>query len=93
LNPQGFHFSTEAGTATGTISGSSVTFTFNSSPVGFGSGVVIGNTISGSGDVTAFADGGFTFIGTIEAGGRRINALFDFTSPSAGDGGAVVIKQ
>jgi|GEM_PF-3800995 hypothetical protein len=94
LNSQeGFSFSTEVGTAVGTISGSSVIFVFNSSPVGFGSGSIIGNTVSGSGDVTAFLDGDFIFTGTIEAGGTRVNAVFDFTAPGAGDGIARLNKQ
>jgi hypothetical protein len=73
----------ETGTGSGTVSGDTVTFTFNSPTVGSGNGTVTGNSISGSGTVGgALMFGDFTFSGTIS--GDTISGTFDFTSGGAG---------
>jgi hypothetical protein len=89
----GYGLSNEAGTASGTISGNSATFTFSAPTVGSGSGTISGNTISGSGTVTgALNFGAFTYIGTLDVTGTNINGTFSFTAPGSGYGIATVTK-
>ena len=74
-----------SGTATGTLAGDELTFTFTADMVGNGSGTLNGADGTGSGTVTGFMEfGGFTFAGTVASG--SITGTFDFTSPSGGAG-------
>lgn len=75
----------QSGTATGTIAGETLSFTFTADLVGNGSGTLNGDAGDGSGVVTGFMEfGAFTFTGT--ATGSEISGSFDFTSPSGGAG-------
>jgi hypothetical protein len=80
------------GTGTGTLSGDTITFTFDAPGMGSGNGTVTGNAISGSGNLgptSVFPFGDFTFDGTID--GNTINGTFEFTA--GGMGTATVTKQ
>jgi len=82
----------ETGTATGTIDGDSLTFTFEADTVGSGEGSVAGGMASGMGTVLGILDfGDFTFEGT--AGETTIDGTFEFTAPSGGSGVATLTKQ
>jgi hypothetical protein len=82
----------EPGTATGTVDGNAISFTFNADTVGSGEGSVAGTTGSGMGSVLgALNFGDFTFEGTAE--GTTIDGTFDFTSPTGGNGVATLTKQ
>jgi hypothetical protein len=86
--------STESGSATGVISGSDVVFTFSSGTVGSGNGALVSNVFIGTGEVTgSIGYGAFTFIGTLDAIGNRIDGTFIFLAPTGGYGIATVAKQ
>ncbi len=82
---------TQSGTATGTISGSTVTFNFTAAGIGSGSGTLAGNAGTGTGNITALNFGAFTFTGT--ASSTQITGTFQFTSPTGGNGTITVTKQ
>lgn len=76
---------TLSGTATGTIVGNTMTFSFNATNLGTGSGTFTDGSASGTGTVTApLSFGAFEFAGTITAG--QISGTFNFTSPTGGNG-------
>lgn len=79
------------GTATGTISGNALVFTFTSGAVGSGSGTLTGTAGSGTGNVTAMNFGGFTFTGTVSD--TIIDGTFNFTSPTGGRGTIHLTKR
>jgi hypothetical protein len=82
----------EEGVATGTISGDTLTFTFEATSVGTGEGTFSGGVGSGMGSVMGMLDfGDFTFEGT--ATETTIDGTFQFTAPSGGSGVATLIKQ
>lgn len=82
----------ETGTGTGTIAGDTLTFNFSAATVGTGRGTVIGKDASGTGNVTGVLNfGAFTFSGT--ATDNVISGIFDFTSPSGGNGVARLTRQ
>lgn len=82
----------QSGTAAGTISGNTMTFTFNAANVGSGSGTLAGTGGSGTGNIEAPLNfGAFTFTGT--ASNSQIAGLFNFTSPTGGNGTINVTKQ
>lgn len=84
----------ETGTATATVSGDTLMFTFISNTVGSGSGTLAatGGTGGGSGTVTGVLNlGAFTFTGAGSAAG--IQGAFNFTSPTGGNGVASLTKQ
>ncbi len=73
------------GSASGTLSGNTLTFTFSADSVGDGEGTLVDGNGSGTGSVTApMSFGAFTFTGTVTA--SEITGTFDFTSPSGGEG-------
>ncbi len=73
------------GTATGTLDGNELTFTFTAAMVGNGGGAVNPTNGSGTGTVTAPLDfGSFTFTGTVSA--SEIAGTFDFDSIGGGEG-------
>jgi hypothetical protein len=79
------------GTATGTISGDVLSFSFSAASVGDGSGMLNGTSGSGTGTVTApLSFGGFTFTGT--ASNVLITGIFDYTSPTGGAGPVALQK-
>ena len=84
----------ENGTASGTVSGQTLSFQFAASTVGVGTGTLTagaGNG-SGSGTVTGVLNlGGFTYTGTATA--TTINGTFRFTSATGGNGVATLTKQ
>ena len=82
----------QSGTASGTISGNNITFTFNAAGVGSGTGSLTGTGGSGSGVVAgALNFGAFNFTGT--ASDILISGTFNFTSPTGGNGTIIVNKQ
>jgi len=73
------------GTAVGTLSGNTLTFTFDAVDVGAGSGSLTDGAGQGSGSVTApLSFGAFTFTGSVTS--SSITGAFDFTSPTGGAG-------
>lgn len=82
----------EAGTAMGTIDGDDLDFTFTAATVGSGSGAATATSGSGTGSVVgALNFGDFTFQGTVTS--TTMDGLFDFTSPTGGNGVARLTKQ
>jgi hypothetical protein len=82
----------EEGTATGTISGDTLTFTFEAATVGTGEGTFSGGMGSGMGSVMGMLNfGDFTFEGTVTE--TTIDGTFQFTAPSGGSGVATLTKQ
>jgi hypothetical protein len=82
----------ETGTATGIISGNKLSFNFNSSTVGSGSGTITGNKAQGSGSVTGLLNfGDFNFSGTVTD--NELGGTFEFTSPTGGWGVASLTKE
>ncbi len=82
----------QTGTASGTITGNTITFSFNAANVGSGSGTLVGNNGSGTGTVVAPLNfGAFTFSGT--ASNTVISGTFNFTSPTGGHGTINMTKQ
>ena len=83
----------ETGTASGTVSGDTLSFTFSSDRVGNGSGDLnTGGSGSGFGSVTAPLNfGAFNFEGS--ATETVISGTFAFTSPSGGNGVATLTRQ
>ena len=82
---------TMSGTASGTLSGNTLTFSFNAADVGTGSGTLIDGSGSGDGSVTAPMNfGAYTFTGTVT--GTEISGTFDFLSPSGGNGDVVLTR-
>jgi len=74
-----------SGTATGTLEGDVLTFSFSADMVGNGSGTLNGAAGDGTGTVTSpLSFGDFTFTGTAAEG--EISGTFDFTSPTGGEG-------
>ncbi|MEZ5065987.1 MAG: hypothetical protein R3B81_14735 [bacterium] len=79
------------GTASGTISGSTMTFSFSADSVGMGNGTLNGGTGSGTGNVTAPLNfGNFTFDGV--ATDVSIAGTFGFTNPGSGGGTGALTK-
>ena len=82
---------TLSGSASGTLNGDLLDFTFSCTDLGNGTGSFDGGDASGSGSVTAPLNfGAFTFTGT--ATDTEINGTFDFTSPTGGAGIAQLSK-
>lgn len=82
----------QTGTASGTIAGDTITFSFNAANVGSGSGTLVGNNGSGVGTIVAPLNfGAFTFSGT--ASETLISGTFNFTSPTGGHGTINMTKQ
>ncbi len=82
----------ETGTGTGTINGDTLSFTFESNTVGTGEGMTTTSSGSGTGTVMGSLNfGDFTFEGTIS--GTTIDGEFDFTSPTGGNGVAMLTKE
>ena len=93
------------GTASGTVSGTTLTGTFDCTNLGNGSFTLtdappantasglVGIGSSGSGTVGApLSFGGFTFTGTIDALAGAMTGTFDFTSPTGGAGTASLAR-
>ncbi len=79
------------GTATGTLSGNTLTFSFTAADVGTGNGTLVDGSGSGDGSVTAPMNfGAYTFTGTVT--GTEINGTFDFTSPTGGGGDVILTR-
>lgn len=92
INLESLGLGDESGTASGTIDGEIVTFTFSAATVGSGGGTISGSSVSGSGTVTgALNYGPFTFSATVS--GDTITGTFDFTDPSGGAGTATLTRQ
>lgn len=80
-----------SGSATGSIVGNTLGFSFSADSVGMGAGTVTGGTASGGGNVTAPLNfGAFLISGT--ATSTTMQGIFDFTSPGAGGGTAMLTK-
>lgn len=78
-------------TVSGTVSGDTLNFTFESATIGSGSGTVVGNEVSGSGSASVLGYGPFTFSGTVD--GNTITGSFDFTDATGGEGTVSVALQ
>ena len=81
----------QSGTATGTIVGNAVTFSFSAATIGSGNGTLNGASGTGSGSITALALGAFTFTGTLST--TVIDGTFQFTSATGGFGTMHLTKQ
>ncbi len=82
---------TLSGTASGTITGNTMSFDFGATDLGTGSGAFTDGTASGSGTVTAPLNfGAFEFSGTASTG--MISGTFDFLSPTGGNGVATLTR-
>jgi hypothetical protein len=82
----------QTGTASGSISGNSITLNFSSNAVGNGTATLNGGNGSGSGTVTGSLNyGAFTFTGT--ATDSAINGTFQFTSATGGHGTVTMQKN
>lgn len=82
IGPTSLGKGTPSGTATGTVSGNTLTFTFSSPAVtGSGQGTIVIDQVSGSGTIKTYGD--FTFSATVA--GDTINGTYDFTGGGAGN--------
>lgn len=82
----------ESGTASGSISGNTLTLNFKADTVGSGSVTLNGSNGNGSGTVTgALNFGAFTFTGT--ATNSTITGTFKFTSATGGNGTVSMTKM
>lgn len=80
------------GTATGTLSGNSMAFTFECTDLGSGEGSFTDGLASGTGVVTAPLNfGAFEFSGDVIGG--EMTGTFDFTDPNGGNGTASLSRS
>lgn len=102
IGMQTFGLGDRTGSGSGTILGTTVTFTFSGDSVGSGSGTleaggsgsVSGGDSTGSGDGSVTAPlnyGAFNFSGTVNA--TTLSGIFDFTSKTGGAGIVTLTKQ
>jgi hypothetical protein len=80
------------GTATGTISGNTMSFSFSATNLGTGTGTFTDGGATGTGTVTApLGFGAFEFSGTVTGG--QMDGTFNFTSPTGGNGVASLSRS
>ncbi len=80
-----------SGTASGTIVGNTMTFSFSATDLGTGTGTFTDGAVSGSGTVSApLSFGDFEFSGTVTAG--QMNGTFNFLAPTGGNGVATLSR-